>query len=207
VGAYRFGEGVGTTTADGSMSGNGGTLVNGASWITAGRYGGAINFDGVNDYVRAADSTSLDLGRTGTVEAWVKLDTLNRWHSVVAKGSANTNSSHNYAIEVSNSNRWVCILGSGASSLTLQSSSVATSNRYYHVACAWDGTTARLYVDGALIASSSQLVTPVGNTAPLTVGQFGGDTDRLDGVIDEVRIYGRALSQAEIQSDMSTPIP
>ena len=50
-------------------------------------------------------------------------------------------------------------------------------------------------------------MTPAGNAAPLSIGQFGGDADRLDGVIDEVRIYGRALSQAEIQSDMSTPIP
>ena len=84
---------------------------------------------------------------------------------------------------------------------------MATSNRYYHVACVWDGTTARLYVDGALSVSSSQLVTPAGNAAPLSIGQFGGDVDRLDGVIDEVRIYGRALSPAEVQNDMSTPIP
>ena len=43
--------------------------------------------------------------------------------------------------------------------------------------------------------------------SPLYIGEFGGDVDRLDGVIDEVRVYSRALSQAEIQSDMSTPIP
>ena len=207
VAAYRFGEGVGTATADASTNGNGGTLVNGPSWITAGKYGGAVNFDGVNDYVRVADSASLDLGRTGTVEAWVKLDTLNRWQSVVAKGSANNDPSHNYAIELSNSNRWICILGNGTSRITLQSPNVPTSNQYYHVACAWDGTTARLYVDGVLSVSSSQLVTPAGNAAPLSLGQFGGDMDRLDGVIDEVRIYSRALSQAEIQNDMSTPLP
>jgi chitodextrinase len=207
VAAYRFGEGVGTATADGSTNGNGGTLVNGPSWITAGKYGNAINFDGVNDYVRVADSASLDLGRTGTVEAWVKLDTLNRWHGVVAKGSSNTNSSHNYALELSNSNRWLCILGNGASAVLVQSPSGPVANRYYHVACAWDGSTARLYVDGMLSGSSTQLVTPAGNAAQVSIGQFGGDTDRLDGVIDEVRIYGRALSQAEVQSDMNTPIP
>ena len=172
-----------------------------------GKYGGAINFDGANDYVRVADSASLDLGRTGTVEAWVKLDTLNRWQSVVAKGSANSDPSHNYAIELSNSNRWICILGNGTSQVTLQSASAATANRYYHVACVWDGTTARLYVDGVLSVSSSQPLTPAGNAAPLSIGQFGGDADRFDGVIDELRIYGRALSAAEVQNDMSTPIP
>ena len=43
--------------------------------------------------------------------------------------------------------------------------------------------------------------------SPLYIGQFGGDVDRLDGVIDEVRVYSRALSQTEVQNDMSTPIP
>jgi chitodextrinase len=205
--AYRFGEAVGTTTADASGNGNGGTLVNGPTWTAAGKYGGAINFDGANDFVRVADSASLDLGRTGTAEAWVKVDTLNRWQSIVAKGSANSDPSHNYALQLSSSNRWLCILGNGASSITVQSPSTATASRYYHVACTWDGTTARLYLDGALSASSSQLVTPVANAAPLSIGQFGGDTDRFDGVIDEVRIYGRALSPAEVQTDMTTPIP
>ncbi len=52
-----------------------------------------------------------------------------------------------------------------------------------------------------------QAITPAGNAAPLYIGQFGGDVDRLDGVIDEVRVYSWALSQTEIQNDMSTPIP
>jgi chitodextrinase len=207
VAAYRFGEGVGTATADGSGNGNGGTLVNGPSWITAGKYGGAIQFDGVDDHVRAADGASLDLGRTGTVEAWVKLDTLGRWQGVVAKGAANSEPSHNYAIELTSSNRWVCILGNGTSRILVQSPSGPSANQYYHLACAWDGSTARLYVDGVLSASATQLVTPAGNTAPLYVGQFGGDADRLDGVVDEVRIYSRALSEQEIRTDMSTPIP
>jgi hypothetical protein len=48
---------------------------------------------------------------------------------------------------------------------------------------------------------------PAGNTAPLYIGQYGGDVDRLDGMVDEVRIYNRALSATEIQQDMNTPIP
>ena len=205
--AYRFGEGAGTATADASANGNGGTLVNGPAWTAGGRYGGAINFDGVNDHVRVADSASLDLGSTGTVEAWAKLDTLNRWQSVVAKGNANSDPAHNYAIQLDSANRWICILGNGTSRILLRSSTGPTTGQYYHLACAWDGSTARLYVNGVLSTSSTQAVTPAGNAAPLYIGQFGGDTDRLDGVIDEVRIYRRALSQAEIQNDMSTPIP
>ena len=205
--AYRFGEGTGTGTADTSGNGNGGTLVNGPTWVTAGKYGRAIQFDGANDFVRVPDSSSLDLGSTGTIEAWVKLDVLGRWHSVLAKGAANFDPSHNYALEVEPGNRWICILGNGSSRILLRSSSGPSANQFHHVACTWDGTTARLYVDGVQAASSAQVLTPAANTAPLSIGQFGGDADRLDGVVDEVRIYRRALSQAEIQNDMSTPIP
>jgi len=45
-----------------------------------------------------------------------------------------------------------------------------------------------------------------GLPSPLYIGQFGGNVDRKRGVIDEVRIYGRALSQAEVSTDMNRPI-
>jgi hypothetical protein len=54
--------------------------------------------------------------------------------------------------------------------------------------------------------SVAQSLTPAANSAPLYIGQFGGNTDRLHGVIDEVRIYNRALSPAEVQQAMNTPL-
>jgi hypothetical protein len=204
--SYRFGEGIGTGTADGSANGNGGTLVNGPLWTAAGKYGTAINFDGSNDFVRVPDSPSLDIGLAGTIEAWVKLDRLNLWHGVVAKADANRNQSHNYALEVNKTNRWMCILGNGISSITLQSPAAPQTNQFYHVACVWNGTSVQLYVGGTPVASTLQLLTPLANTSPLYIGQFGGNTDRLDGTIDEVRIYKRALTQAEVQADMNTPL-
>ncbi|MGH9891116.1 MAG: PQQ-dependent sugar dehydrogenase, partial [bacterium] len=60
VAAYGFNEGTGTTAGDASGNGHTGT-VSGATWDTAGRYGGALAFDGVNDLVTAADSSLLDL--------------------------------------------------------------------------------------------------------------------------------------------------
>src|SRR5690349_1020829 len=50
VAAYSFEEGTGTTTVDGSGRGNNGT-VSGATWLTTGKYGNALSFDGVNDIV------------------------------------------------------------------------------------------------------------------------------------------------------------
>jgi concanavalin A-like lectin/glucanase superfamily protein len=205
---YGLNEASGTTTADGSGNGNPGTLTNGPV-RTTGKYGNGLSFDGVNDFVSAADSASLDLAGTGTIEAWVKLDTLNRWHSVIAKGDQNSNARHNYALEITNANRIRCILstGTGSNYIQLDSASTMTANVFGHLACTWDGTTVSLYIDGVLNASRAQTLTPVPNTSPLFIGVFGGNNDRLDGTIDEVRIYNRALTPAEIQTDKNTPIP
>ena len=74
------------------------------------------------------------------------------------------------------------------------------------MACVWNGAQLRLYINGVLNASVTQNLTPAVNTSPLYIGQFSGNVDRMRGVIDEVRIYGRALSQAEVSTDMNTPI-
>jgi hypothetical protein len=206
VAAYAFKEGAGTGATDASGNGNNGTLTNGPTWTTAGRYGAGVHFDGVIDYISVPDASSLDIGTNGTIEAWVKLDTLNRWHGVVAKGNANSNPVHNYALEINNSNRFQCIVGNGSSQVSAISNTSATTNQFVHVACVWNGTTLQLYLNGALNTSVSATLTPAANTAPLYIGQFGGNTDRLAGTIDEVRIYNRALSPAQIQSDMNTPL-
>ena len=60
-----FNEGVNTTTADASGNLNTGTLTNGPVWTTQGKYGNAITFDGVNDFVSVPDSATVDLGGNG----------------------------------------------------------------------------------------------------------------------------------------------
>ena len=205
VASYAFRENAGTATADGSGNSNQGTLVNGARWAS-GKYGTAIAFDGVNDYVNVPDGNSLDLTTAGTIEGWVRLDALNRWNSVIAKGSANNNALHNYALEITNGNRFMCILGNGSASRTLTSTTAATTGVFYHLACVWSGSSFQLYINGVLNASTTQSLAASGNNAPLYIGQFGGSVDQMSGVIDEVRIYNRALTQAQIQSDMNSPL-
>src|SRR5262249_14410311 len=70
VAAYGFNDGGGATAVDSSGNGNAGTL-NGASWTTAGRFGGALSFNGTTSWVTVPDSAPLDLTTGMTLEAWV----------------------------------------------------------------------------------------------------------------------------------------
>ena len=84
VAAYGFNAGSGSSVADASGRGNGG-MVSGAAWSASGRFGSALSFDGVNDWVTVADSASLDLSSGMTVEAWVRPSKAGGWRTVVVK--------------------------------------------------------------------------------------------------------------------------
>jgi hypothetical protein len=206
VAEYGFNETSGTTARDTSGYAHHGT-ISGATRTSQGRFGNALAFDGADDRVTVSDAPRLDLGSSGTMAAWVRLDRLGRWHGIIAKGSVNDDAKHNYAIEVTPANVLRCILGNGASFVRVDSSATLVAGRFYHVACTWTATRVDVYIDGVLSRSMSHALSPAGNTAPLFLGQFGGNADRLDGRIDEVRVYGRALSVSEIRADMTRPIP
>src|SRR5688572_9579321 len=77
VAAYAFDEGTGSAAADASGTGNNGTLA-GPTWV-AGKNGGGLSFDGVNDWVTVADANSLDLTTAMTLSAWVRPTALANW--------------------------------------------------------------------------------------------------------------------------------
>src|SRR5262249_29816811 len=113
---------------------------------------------------------------------------------------------HNYGMEITDTNHFTCVLGNGSAFRGLTSTAVAAAAQLYHVACVWNGTNLQLYINGALDTSIAQNFTPAANTAPVTIGQYGGSADNYAGMIDEVRIYSRALSASEVVADMNTPV-
>jgi hypothetical protein len=81
-------------------------------------------------------------------------------------------------------------------------------NVWTHVALTYDGSQLRLYVNGVQVASKARagaIQTPGSN--PLWIGGNVPYGEYFRGVIDEVRVYSRALSAGEIQTDMATPLP
>jgi Concanavalin A-like lectin/glucanases superfamily len=201
--AYGFDEGTGTSTADASGNGQSGTL-SGTSW-TSGKFGGALSFNGTTSWITIPSSPQLGL-TTGTLEAWIRPNTLGRWNGVIAKGNVNSDAKHNYAIEIDTSNLVNCEVGNGTSFNVVKSTAPVTAGQFIHLACTWDGRQLRLYINGALNRTTTQTVTPAANTSPLFIGQYGGNVDRFAGLIDEVRIYSIAQPQSAIQADMASAI-
>ncbi len=198
VAAYGFDEPSGAAT-DASGSGNTGT-VNGATRTASGRFGGALAFDGVNDRVSVPHSASLALTNAMTIEAWVAPDALGGWRTVLLKERAGD---LNYALYGSDDQGRPSVFGrdrgtTGAAALGL--------GTWTHVAGTYDGATLRFYVNGAQVATRALTGTLASGTGPLSIGGNGVWGEWFSGRIDEVRVYNRVLSAADIQGDMTRAV-
>jgi glucose/arabinose dehydrogenase/PKD repeat protein len=203
VAAFGFEEGAGGSVLDGSGRGNGGT-ISGAVRTAAGRHGAALSFDGVNDWVTVADSASLDLTGGMTVSAWVKSDSAAKaWQTVVMKEAAGSLS---YALYASGDDP-LAIGWWGTSGLDVPVDRPLQAGVWTHLAVTGDGSAMRFYLDGVQVSSRSlaSLLSPSAGAL-----RIGGNSvwsgEFFDGVIDDVRVYNRALSATEIQTDRDTPV-
>jgi VCBS repeat-containing protein len=202
VAAYNFNEGSGTTLTDRSGRGHTGA-ISGAAWSTQGKFGGALSFDGVNDWVTINDTAALDLTTGMTLEAWVLPSTLSGWRTVLLKERSG---GLVYSLYTSgDGTRPSGYVATPGEVGVVGPSSVSTTT-WTHLAVTYDGATLRLFVNGAQVATRTLTAPIAASTGALRIGGNSVWTEFFRGRIDEVRIYNRALTAAEIQADMSAPI-
>ena len=201
VAAFAFDEGAGTSAADASGSGNTGAIT-GATWTTAGRNGGALSFDGASDYVTVADTSSLDLSTALTLEAWVYPTSTSGSRSILAKERAG--GGFPYGLETSAGAPTGYVVATERASAA--GTSALAPNAWTHVAVAYDGAALKLYVNGALAATAAASGAVSASADPLRVGGNVTWGEWFQGRIDDVRVYDRALTAAEIQTDLATPV-
>jgi tetratricopeptide (TPR) repeat protein len=195
VGWWKLDESEGTIAADSSGNGNDGTLHGNPQWQpSAGKVGGALEFDGVDDYVDTDYATDFP---TWTIAAWVK-------SSAAPSSAAPSGPVHrdkNYQI---NWNHTTDVFR-GAAGVSIEGTWYAASfgkleaNMWYHLAATYDGENLRAYKDGVLVTNNSA---PSGNpdaeSATLKFGRHSKNTNYFGGTIDDVRIYNYALSESDI---------
>jgi len=178
---------------------------NGTKFITFGyapekTFVRSIDFDGVDDYLDAGNV--LDLTGSFTVSAWIKRSGTNQ--SIVSKRNALFTSG--YDLKINSAGRlemsWVNVL-----TQTITSSVVVPANVWHNVAVTYDGSTARMYIDGVLDTSATLLSVPA-NTSNFLVAAAGGSspTAFFDGTIDEVRVFGSALTATQLRYIMNQEI-
>jgi hypothetical protein len=208
VAAYSFNAVSGTTAVDASGNGHTGSLKGGVTWTAAGKYGNALSFDGVNDYVSVA-SPGLPTGDY-TWAAWVNPNQTSSFRAIlVARGIGASPGGLELNLDTGGK---IIVWSNGG--LRLTSATTIPAGAWTHVALTRAGATLRLYVNGALDPNTgTNSVAHNFSTCPLLIGvdNDSGCTGALNGYfagrLDEIRIYNRAFTASEIQADMNTPIP
>ncbi len=187
---------------------NHGTLVNGATF-TQGMVGQAFSFDGIDDYVDIGTPSNLNTLSSITLDAWVHrlgpgVGNFPEFNVIVGKaGLSGQSTSDGWYL------RWIdgmpefAIVASD-NSINQAVGSVLPNGVWHHIAGTFDGSTRvmRLYVNGDLVVE--KIITgglPI-NSVPVRIGLSSNPfaPEPFNGMIDEVEIYGRALSQSEIQT-------
>jgi len=193
---FRFNEGSGDKTYDWKQGLEG--TIHGATWVT-GYIGKALSFDGSDDYVEVSDNDLLDISDAITIEAWIyPTSESSVFQGIVAKYEWSADQ-REYELGLKDGKVRFLTSSDGTTSTEdyLDSPYELTLFQWYHVVAVFDGNYKYLYINGKMVAKKQWSNTIFKGTSPLWIGRSDG-TQFYNGIIDEVRIYKRALTPEEI---------
>jgi hypothetical protein len=206
VGWWKFDEGSGTIALDNSGYNNHGTFVGNPQWV-AGYDGDALEFDGYGDFLDCGNNPSLMISGAVSITAWIKVNNLDIDHKI----AGNQNGANGgYKMGIYSNNKVEFEIRTSGNSATLNRNvsggTEIMQNVWYHVAGVYsqeDGYI-RTYVNGNMdrqLATTDQLGASPGN---LYIGcePFNTGSYNFNGIIDDVRLYNKPLTQNEIMETM-----
>jgi len=200
---WTFDEGEGTFAIDSSGHDNTG-VVKGATWIADGQLGGALEFDGVDDYVTCGPiGISGDAPRT--IAGWAKMNRttgIPNWTNVFGFSATGGDNLH-FDIEVVGGTATTIAGYYGIHVYGWEKNIMPPDLEWHHFAASYDGTTIKWYGDGILVGSESH--PGLKTQGDIRVGKRIDTGGYFPGIVDNVRIYNIALSDAEIQALTNLP--
>jgi hypothetical protein len=207
VASFGFDEGGGNVLRDASANHLNG-LRRGAARVKDGKFGRALWFDGVNDRVTVKDTARLRLKAGMTLEAWVRPTAVRHSRLVLSRGGGRRGLA--YALYASDrrapagSVRTVRAKASGVR--RARAKARLPLKQWSHVAVTFDGKMVRIYVNGEWITSRKATGSLSARAGALRIGGGASRATSFRGFIDEVRVYDRALTGAQIQDDLQRPV-
>jgi len=196
-----------THVYDFSGNGNSGT-VSGAAHTSSGKFGGAFDFDGVDDYIVIPDDSSLEHSAISSC-LWMNIQgdgSAANGNYILSKGRQDSQPHISYLIAYDpNVDTIYCAFGLDGTIRSIDSKTLFTPpSGWIHVCCTYDGSDILLYIGGVedVGGSYSGTIDYGLEVDDLHIGDCGqaGEERRFDGFIDEVSVWNRALSSDEISS-------
>ena len=178
---------------------NDGTLTNTPTFDS----NGWVEFDGADDYIDLGSPSSLTLNNGGTITALCKWNSYNgsSWsNTIIGKGGSSWGNHHYILFKRDGTNKILFSVSNGSSYLgtTGPFTRDIPLNQWFYVTATWDGTVKKIYYNGNLEMSVSSTIMPISSTAPVSIGRTGTNGYYLDGGVNSLDLYNRALTQDEI---------
>jgi hypothetical protein len=202
---FQLDDPAGTTFVD-SLGGPAGSCTAGTCPTpTAGHLGGAFLFDGVSSCISVPDAGQLAMTQAQvTIAIWARQDALQPASQVMKRVDVGANTEDSWELETLLADGTMSFIDArNTGNLTTQSAPGAiVLGTWQHLAGSFDGTMTRLYVGGALVAMRTDARQVMYDTHEMRIGCDDNGTGGIDGLfagaLDDVQIYDRALSDAEI---------
>mgnify|MGYP000548297286 CR=1 FL=1 len=187
-----------STVKDYSIYGNDGTIY-GATWTKEGYIRGCLDFDGVDDYLNCGGDHSLDCTNAITISEWLYARSFTHegggdFPTSICKGN-------DYYRVFFNQYGTITFRLNNGSYVTATGEEIDT-NKWYHIVTTWDGNLMKIYANGIDVTDDIYTISP-----PLQKGLnlIIGDVDitynrKWNGLIDEVKIYAKALTESEVRA-------
>jgi hypothetical protein len=199
VGHWKLDDAKGTLAADASGNGLVGSLRNGPAWST-GRKGGALSFNGINQYVELGNAPKLTPAGPFTVAAWVNPAAVGGKHRYILADYVERGDQSSFALSIEPSGQaaffWENPSGIEPKAL---SRSIPKAGTWVHLAGVWDGSARKVYVNGVLEGTETASQPRPSGVSMVAIGRPGAFNGLyFSGDIEDVRLYSRALSDAEL---------
>ncbi|MBC8470859.1 MAG: hypothetical protein H8D56_15410 [Planctomycetes bacterium] len=197
VGWWTFDEGTGNIAADSSGNGNDGTLNGPLEWTTEGKIGGAMAFTGPYNFVLVEDAPSLNMTQEITIAAWINPSWTGN-NRILQKSSGGGDNQYRLIKEGGNNIR---VHLPPASNFEI-TGNIPPQGEWTHLAATYDHSMIRVYYDGVVVGETAFSGNLAVSNGQLFIGNKWAQApagDEFNGIMDDVRIYNRALTQSEIK--------